>query len=221
MSRVLLVEDDLPLARGIIALLKANGYSVDHVARGAAVLPMEGAAASSVIVLDVGLPDRSGFDVLNDLRAAGNQTPVLVLTARDAFEDRIRGLDLGADDYLLKPFDPGEFLARLRALLRRGHGEHSSTISIGTLEYESTTGTASLAGSPLHLRPREAAVLKALVSQAGKVVRRERIISEVFSLGDEVAPNALEIYIARLRRKLQPDGPRIRTVRGIGYAIDP
>lgn len=220
MSRILLAEDDQALARGIVALLRDAGYSVDQVERGDRVLPMELAAPSSLIVLDIGLPGQSGFDVLRALRHNGNTTPVLILTARDAVQDRIRGLDLGGDDYLLKPFEPGELLARVRALLRRGQGDPSPLLTVGTVSIDRITGQAFLGGRPLDLRRREAAVLGTLLARAGKIVARERLVSEVFGLSDDVAPNALEIYIARLRKKLGPEGPRIRAVRGVGYVLE-
>lgn len=221
MTRVLLAEDDAALARGVVALLKANGHAVDHVGTGAAVLSMEKAAPCSLIILDIGLPDRSGFDVLQQLRQRGLKTPVLILTARDGVEDRVKGLDLGGDDYLLKPFDPQELLARVRALLRRGQGDPSPLLVVGSLSCDRSSGEAFVNGRALDLRRREWAVLQALLTRVGKIVPRERLIAEVFELGDDVAPNALETYVARLRKKLQPDGPRIRVVRGIGYVLDP
>lgn len=219
-SRILLAEDDDALARGIVALLRSMGYAVDHVTRGELALAMEKTTLSSLVILDIGLPDLSGFDVLRELRCAGITTPVLILTARDAVQDRIRGLDLGGDDYLLKPFEPGELLARVRALLRRSHGDPVPMLTFGELAIDRSSGQAYLSGRPLDLRRRESAVLGALMARAGKVIPRERLVAEVFGMDEDIAPNALEIYVARLRKKLAPHGPRIRAVRGVGYILE-
>jgi two-component system response regulator TctD len=218
-ARILLVEDDPALARGIIALLKAAGHAADGAKDGATALYLAGAEPFGLVILDVGLPDISGFEVLKRLRAGGCKTPVLILTARDHVADRVRGLDLGADDYLLKPFDADELGARVRALLRRDHGDPSPILVIGNLTIDRTHATAEVCGRPLHLRRREWAVLDRLTAKAGEVVSKERLIAEVFSYDDAVAPNALEVHIARLRRKLEPDGPSISTMRGLGYML--
>ncbi|MET0338966.1 MAG: response regulator transcription factor [Caulobacter sp.] len=218
--RILLVEDDEPLARGVIATLKAAGLAVDHVADGEAALQVALSEPYNVVVLDVGLPRRDGFAVLKALRAAGCRTPVLMLTARDAVQDRVTGLDLGADDYLLKPFEPTELAARIRALARRGTGDPSPRLALGSLVLDRSTSSAELQGRPLDLRRREWAVLEALASRAGKVIPRERLENEIFGYDDAVGPNALEVYVGRLRRKLEPQGPQIRTIRGVGYMID-
>ena len=161
----------------------------------------------------------SGFEVISKLRARGCKTPILVLTARDHVTDRVKGLDLGADDYLLKPFNASELSARVRALLRRDHGDPSPVVVIGNLTIDRTHATAEVSGRPLQLRRREWAVLDRLIAKAGEVVSKERLLAEVFSYDDAVAPNALEVHIARLRRKLEPDGPTIRTMRGLGYML--
>jgi DNA-binding response OmpR family regulator len=219
MARVLLVEDDPALSRGIIALLKAAGHAADSAKDGETALYLMDSEPSSLVILDIGLPDMSGFEVIKRLRAHGCKTPILVLTARDNIADRVNGLDLGADDYLLKPFNASELAARVRALLRRDHGDPSPVLVIGNLTIDRTHGTAEVAGRPLQLRRREWAVLDRLTAKAGEVVSKERLIAEVFSLDDEVAPNALEVHIARLRRKLEPDGPAIKTLRGLGYML--
>jgi two-component system response regulator TctD len=220
MARLLLVEDDRAMARGIMGLLKAQGFSVDHVVRGEEALEIHAAEAYAAMILDVGLPDISGFDVLRNLRRRGSLMPVLILTAKDAIGDRVRGLDGGADDYLTKPFHTLELLARIRALVRRGVGEAAPLLEVGNLVCDPAAQTAEICGRRLELPRREWAVLHGLASQAGKVVPRERLASEVFSFEDEVGTNALEVYIARLRKKLQPDGPAIRTFRGLGYMLD-
>jgi two-component system response regulator TctD len=219
MARILLVEDDPALSRGIIALLKAAGHAADSAKDGETALFLADAEPCSLFILDIGLPDMSGFEVLKRLRSRGCKTPILVLTARDHVSDRVKGLDLGADDYLLKPFDASELAARVRALLRRDHGDPCPVLVIGNLTIDRARATAEVSGRPLHLRRREWAVLDRLTAKAGEVVSKERLIAEVFSYDDAVAPNALEVHIARLRRQLEPDGPAIRTMRGLGYML--
>lgn len=161
-----------------------------------------------------------GFEVLRRVRRGGEKAPVLILTARDAVQDRVTGLDSGADDYLLKPFEPAELEARVRALVRRSQGDPSPTVVVGNLVLDTVTGEARIGERPIDLRRREAAVLACLAARAGRVVPKDRIAAEVFAYDDDVAPNALELYIARLRKKLQPDGPQIRTLRGLGYMLE-
>jgi DNA-binding response OmpR family regulator len=221
MARILIVEDDPALLRGLVATLKGAGHVVDTAEDGEAALDMARDEPYALITLDLGLPDISGLEVLRTLRQRGSKTPVLILTARDALEDKIKGLDLGADDYLLKPFEPSELEARIRALMRRSQGEASSVITIGLLVVDQARGTAIVGERPLKLRRREWAVLDRLIARVGKVISKERLTSEVFGFDDPVAPNAIEVYIARLRRKLEPDGPKIRTMRGLGYILDP
>lgn len=220
MTRILFGEDDQALARGVVALLKSAGYSVDHVEEGQLVCEMAQQEPYALVILDIGLPDMSGFEVLKRLRAARVQTPILLLTARDALKDRIAGLDLGGDDYMLKPFEPAELEARVRALVRRAHGGGTSVLTSGALVCDQSSGTVTIDGRPIELRRREWALLVSLLSRAGKVVSKERLTSELFSYDEAVGPNALELYVARLRKKLQPDGPQIRTLRGLGYMID-
>lgn len=220
MARILLVEDDPALSRGLVASLKSAGYVIDTAFDGESALEMAQDEPYALISLDLGLPDISGLEVLRRLRQSGNKTPVLILTARDALEDRVQGLDLGADDYLLKPFEPSELEARLRALLRRAQGEASSLITLGNLVVDASRGVAMVGDRQLELRRREWAVLERLLARVGKVISKERLTSEVFGYDDPVAPNAIEVYVARLRRKLEPDGPKIRTMRGLGYILD-
>ena len=218
MARILLVEDDPALARGVAAVLRARGHAVDVAASGEEALAADEPYA--LVLLDLGLPDIDGVEVLRRLRRSGSKVPVLILTARDAVEDRIAGLDGGADDYLLKPFDPSEMEARVRALLRRAVGEASPIVTIGQLAIDPARGTATLAGRDLALRRREWAVLERLAARQGMLVSKERLTAEIFGYDEPVAPNAIEVYIARLRRKLEPGGPAIRTVRGLGYVLD-
>lgn len=220
MARILLSEDDAALARGLVALLEQNGYDVEAVTTGHAALAHEAAGTYAAVLLDLGLPDLSGYEVLQRIRSAGSRCPVLILTARNALNDRVRGLDLGADDYLLKPFEPAELLARLRALLRRAQGDPSPSVAVGALVYERSSGAFRLDGALLELPRRERAVLEHLVVNAGSIVPREKLADSVFGLDEDVGPNALEVYIGRLRKKLAAGGPQIRTVRGLGYMLD-
>ncbi len=220
MSRILLVEDDAALARGVAALLKAGGQTLDCAADGETALSYAAEESYGLIILDIGLPGMSGFEVLKTLRARNCKIPILVLTARDSVPDRVKGLDLGADDYLLKPFDAKELEARVRALLRRSHGDPAPLLVFGALTIDRTKAVASVNGRPLDLRRKEWAVLEGLIASAGGILPKERLLSMVYGFDGEVAPNALEVHIARLRRKLEPDGPAIKTLRGVGYMIE-
>lgn len=219
MARILLVEDDASLARALVRLLSAEGYAADHVDTGQLAIDIVQTEPYGAVILDIGLPDISGLDVLRQLRGAGSHLPVLLLTARDAIDDRVRGLDEGADDYLTKPFAASELLARLRALIRRGTGDAAPMIAVGGLTCDPAAQTAKLDGVSLDLPRREWAVLYCLASQAGKVVPKERLAAQVFSFDDAVGINALEVYIARIRKKLGPAGPTIRNLRGLGYVL--
>ncbi|MFD1033688.1 response regulator [Sphingomonas hankookensis] len=218
--RILIVEDDAALARSIVALLRAAGHAVDHVATGEDALMVLSGEPYALTILDVGLPDIDGFAVLQALRRRGDRVPVLMLTARDALDDRVRGLDLGADDYLRKPFAPEELEARIRALGRRRGGDPTPELVIGSLTLDRSRAQARVGERVLDLRRREWAVLDALATRAGQIVPRETLQSEVFGYDDPVGPNAIEVNITRLRGKLAPDGPTIRTVRGVGYLLD-
>jgi two-component system response regulator TctD len=218
--RILIVEDDAALARGLAGSLKLAGFAVDHEADGGDAASIATSEPYALVILDLGLPGLSGFEVLRRIRTRGSNVPVLILTARDAVADRVRGLDLGADDYLLKPFEPAELEARVRALVRRGLGERNPVLACGALAFDRSTGAVAVAGRPVALRRRELAVLEGLLTRAGKVVPKEKLAGEVFGFDEPVAPNAIELYVARLRRKLEPDGPQIRTIRGLGYMID-
>jgi DNA-binding response OmpR family regulator len=218
--RILIVEDDAAMARGLAERLRLSGFAVDVESDGAAAAETALFEPYSLIILDICLPTISGFEVLNRIRQAGSTVPVLILTARGAVDDKVNGLDLGADDYLSKPFDVCEFDARVRALVRRGQGLPNPTLVCGSLAFDRAAGTVVLSGRPLELRRREFAVLEVLMTRAGKLVSKERLISEVFGFDEPVAPNAAELYVARVRQKLSPDGPRIRTVRGLGYLLE-
>jgi DNA-binding response OmpR family regulator len=218
--RIMVVEDDPRLARGIVGSLKAEGFAVDHFAEGEDAIDQAGCEPYSTIILDLGLPDMDGLEVLRRMRRHGVRTPVLILTARDTLNDRVSGLDQGADDYMSKPFEPTEFQARVRALVRRGQNAPDPLLQVGGLVLDRSNRVATLNGRPLALRRRETAVLEALMSRAGKLVSRSRLSADVFDYDAEVSPNALEVHVGRLRRKLQPDGPEINTVRGLGYILE-
>jgi DNA-binding response OmpR family regulator len=218
--RILIVEDDAALARGIVTSLRLSGYAVDHEAGGADVLPLLRQEAYAAVLLDIGLPDRSGFEVLRDIRRAGIPVPVLILTARSAVADRVAGLDLGADDYLAKPFDPAELEARVRALVRRGHGKPDPILTCADLVLDRSGQVATLGGHVLPLRKRELAILESLMTRVGRVVSKERLVTEVFGFDEEITPNAIEVYVARLRRHFGASGPRIVTLRGLGYLME-
>ncbi|MBS0531247.1 MAG: response regulator [Proteobacteria bacterium] len=218
--RILIVEDDTSLVAGLKKALAPAGIAVDHEVTGQGAMDVAPSEAYSLIVLDLGLPDIPGQDVLRRLRDNGCEIPILILTALGEIKDKVKCLNLGADDYLTKPFDLDEFEARAKALMRRGRGQSAPMLRCGNLVFETSSGTARLGENPLLLRRREMAVLAILMAHAGKLVQKERLISEVFSFDEPVAPNAIELYIARLRHKLGPDSPKIRTVRGLGYLME-
>jgi two-component system response regulator TctD len=214
------VEDDAALSRGVAALLKAGGHTLDCASDGESALAYVADEPYGLIILDIGLPDISGFEVLKRLRASGCKIPILMLTARDRVPDKVRGLDLGADDYLLKPFDASELEARVRALLRRTHGDPAPVLVLGNLTVDRSRATAAVGGRQLDLRRKEWAVLEGLIGCPGGILPKERLFSLVYGFDCEAAPNALEVHIARLRKKLEPDGPTIKTLRGLGYMIE-
>ncbi|MCU0882922.1 MAG: response regulator transcription factor [Hyphomonadaceae bacterium] len=218
--RLLLVEDDLPLAEALLSLLVSSGYAVDCVHDGEAASALVAAEQFDLMILDLNLPELDGLSVLRAMRAKGNRAAVMILTARGAAEDRVRGLDLGADDYMAKPFDIREFEARVRSLLRRQAGLRSSTVTLGALSLDLTSRQFSANGQPIDLPPRERALLELMVMRAGKVVAKEAIVQSVTSLEDNLSDNAIEQYVSRLRRRLQPLGLNMRTVRGIGYLLE-
>jgi two-component system OmpR family response regulator/two-component system response regulator QseB len=215
--RILLVEDDRLLGDGIRAGLMQAGFAVDWVQDGrAAELALAGEAYDAV-VLDLGLPRLSGMEVLARARAARNAVPVLILTARDTVPDRIAGLDAGADDYLVKPFDLGELQARLRALIRRGKNQTAPQLAHGELRLDPAARSVSWAGRPVELSAREFAVLHALLANAGRVLSKAQLEEKLYGWGEEIESNAVEVFVHHLRRKLSPE--LIRTVRGVGYMI--
>ncbi|MCR5876262.1 response regulator transcription factor [Phenylobacterium sp. J426] len=219
--KILVVEDDAPLSRSLAASFAAAGHEPHTVASGAAALGELEARAFDAMVLDIGLPDIDGFEILARLRRAGSDLPIVVLTARDAVPDRVAGLDMGADDYVLKPFEPEELAARVRAVVRRKRGAAANLLVVGALTCDLESGAAAVGGRPLDLRPREWTALKVLASRPARVVSREQLVAEMFPDEAAVSPNVLDVHVGRLRRKLKPDGPGIRTLRGVGYRLDP
>jgi DNA-binding response OmpR family regulator len=217
--RLLIVEDDAALARGILKVFRNDGLAVDHVALGQDALEIIGMEPYSAVILDLGLPDMDGLNVLRHIRNVHLTVPVLILTGRDATVDRVNGLDQGADDYLAKPFAIEELEARVRALIRRGQGNPEPFFALGKLKLDRATGAAYISGKLLELTRRERAVLETLTVRAGNVVAKARLSADVFGYDDAVAPNALEVYIARLRRKLENSELEIITVRGLGYLL--
>jgi two-component system, OmpR family, response regulator len=216
--RVLLVEDDALLGDGVRAGLRQAGFEIDWVRNGAdAAHAAETEEAFAAIVLDLGLPTMDGLTVLRRLRARGSKTPVLILTARDAVQDRITGLDAGADDYVVKPVDLAELAARLRALIRRARGEAAPTLRRGDLELDSAAHRVVFRGRLVELSPREFALLHELMLNAGRVLSREQLEERLYPWGRETESNAVEVHVHHLRRKLAPR--LIRTIRGVGYLM--
>ncbi len=218
--RVLLVEDDKALADGLMRTLRENGYAVDHAPDGELALRAAAEEHYDLIVLDVSLPGIDGFEVLRQLRRNQHQGSILMLTAREAEQDRIKGLDLGADDYVTKPFSLPEFEARVRALIRRNRNERSPQLQIGRLSVDTVSRRACVGEEELELTPREWGVLEYLLTRAGQVVSKEQMLQALCSWDDSLTHNAIEVYISRLRAKLQSAGIRIRTVRGFGYVVE-
>ncbi|MEJ5211392.1 MAG: response regulator transcription factor [Burkholderiales bacterium] len=215
--RVLLVEDDSLLGDGLQAGLAQHGFAVDWVRDGAAAEHALKATSYDAVVLDLGLPRLPGMEVLRRLRDRKDDVPVLILTARDQVDDRVRGLDAGADDYLVKPFDLAELAARLRALLRRRYGSAAPVLQVGALVLDPAAHRVEFAGREVAVSAREFALLQELMLHAGRVLSRAQLEERLYGWGEEVESNAIEVHVHHLRRKLAPEV--IRTVRGVGYLM--
>ncbi|MBJ7574173.1 response regulator transcription factor [Luteimonas sp. MC1828] len=217
--RILLAEDDRALGRALADGLRHLGHAVDWVEDGRHALHAFDTTPYAAAVLDWNLPRMSGVELIATLRHRGDRTPVLLLTARDAVDDRIAGLDCGADDYVVKPVHLEELAARMRALLRRGSGDPVPRQRLGALELDPSTRSAQLLGAPLELSPREYALLESLAAHPGRALSRPQLEEAVYGWGEEVASNAIEVHVHHLRRKLGPGW--VRTLRGVGYALYP
>jgi DNA-binding response OmpR family regulator len=218
--RILLVEDNQALAEGLSTILRGSGYAVDAVADGASAEAVAAAETYDLVILDLNLPEMDGLDVLRAMRARANKAAVMILTARGTPEERVKGLDLGADDYMIKPFDISEFEARIRVLLRRQAGLRSSIVNYGGVTLDLNSRTFSSQGAPLDIPAREVALLELLFLRAGKVVSKDAIMASLTGFDDDLSANAIEQYVSRLRRRLGPHGLTVKTARGIGYYLE-
>lgn len=217
--RLLIAEDDPIIADGLVRSLKQGGYAVDWAPNG---LEAESALLTvnyDLLILDLGLPKLPGLEVLKRLRARKSQMPVLILTALDGTDDRVKGLDFGADDYMVKPFELAELEARVRALTRRSTGG-SPSIDCGALSYDQVGRAVYLNGQLLDLSAREVGLLEVLLTRMGRLVSKDQLVDQLCSWGEEVSHNAIEVYVHRLRKKLETGGVKIATVRGLGYCLE-
>ena len=217
--RILIAEDDAIIADGLCRSLRQGGYAVDWAPNGLDADTALVTTAYDLLILDLGLPKLSGLEVLKRLRSRSASTPVLILTALDGTGDRVKGLDLGADDYMVKPFELAELEARVRALTRRSAGT-TPTIQCGSLSYDQVGRVAFLQGVPLDLSAREIGLLEILLTRMGRLVSKDQLVDHLCGWGEEVSHNAIEVYVHRLRKKLEPGGVKIATVRGLGYCLE-
>lgn len=215
--QILLVEDDQSLAAGLCKALRSEGFVVNHVAEGNAALHTVSVEPPDIVVLDLGLPDMDGLDVLKSIRSSGSAIPILILTARTSVDARVSGLDSGADDYLPKPFEIPELIARLRVIERRLSSTQESKIEVGDVTLDTISRQVLFKGEPVELARREYTVLKSLVENCGKIRTREQLESGLYSWGEEVSSNAIEVHVHHLRKKFGSDF--IKTVRGVGYTV--
>jgi len=219
--RILIAEDDQVLADGLLRTLRNSGAAVDHVASGSeADAALMTHTEFDLLILDLGLPRMHGLEVLKKLRGRGSTLPVLILTAADSVEDRVQGLDFGADDYMAKPFSLQELEARVRALTRRKAGATSSVIRHGPLVYDQAGRVASIDGKMVELSARELGLLEVLLQRSGRLVSKDQLVERLCEWGEEVSLNAIEVYIHRLRKKIERGPIRIATVRGLGYCLE-
>ena len=217
--RLLLVEDDTMIAETVLGAMRRSGYAIDWADDGRAAELSLGNGVYDLVLLDLGLPKLSGLEVLKHLRARNSQLPVLILTALDGTGDRVKGLDLGADDYMVKPFELAELEARVRALTRRSTGT-TPTIQCGFLIYDQVGRVAQIQGQSLDLSAREIGLLEILLNRMGRLVSKDQLVDHLCGWGEEVSHNAIEVYVHRLRKKLEAGGVKIATVRGLGYCLE-
>lgn len=218
--RILITEDDAALAEALQFSLKQSGYAVDWVDNGAAADEALKDNVFRLLILDLGLPKLDGFEVLRRLRRRNSELPVLILSGRERPEEKVLGLDLGADDYLVKPFSLSELRARVRALLRRGQGSAAALVSYGGLSFDTVGRIASIDGRAITLSLQETGVLETLLARFGRVVSKEHLVEQLYSYDQEVSHNAIEVYVHRLRKKLAGVGVTVRTLYGRGYLLD-
>lgn len=218
--RILLVEDDKILGDAMHRSLEQAGYAVDWARNGKDADLVLGDQIYDLALLDLGLPKLDGFEVLRRLRNRKSNLPVLIVTARESLDDRVKGFDLGADDYILKPFDMPELLARVRAQLRRAQALPTTRVMYGPLVYDMSDRLVRIDGEPMALSSRELDILETMLLKVGKVVTKEHLVEKLCNWDEELGNNAIEVYVHRLRKKLQPLGVDISTVRGLGYMLD-
>lgn len=218
--RILLVEDDKTLAEVLTRAFAQAAHAVDAVTDGIAADKVLSMHVYDIVVLDIGLPGMDGFEILRRLRLRKSNVPVLILTAQDSLDDRVRGLDLGADDYLMKPFDLPELEARVRALMRRGHGSSPADVTHGPLRLDTVGRRLYHGDEAVELSARELAVFELLLMKEARVVSKEQMMNHLYGWGDDVGANAIEVYVYRVRKKLETYGCRIRTIRGMGYLLE-
>ena len=215
--RVLLVEDDVMLGDGMVDALRSSGYTVDWLQQGLPALSALKSEEFAALILDLNLPDIDGISLLRKLRREGQTLPVLILTARDALDDRVLGLDAGSDDYMVKPFALQELNARLRALVRRSKGQAQAMLEYGELQLYPESQQVIYRGEPVKLTPHEYKLLQELITQSGRVLSKDQLQQSLYGWDEEVESNAVEVHVHHLRRKLGPDA--VRTVRGVGYLV--
>ena len=218
--RVLIAEDDQVLADALLRSLRASGFATDHVASGSEADAALASHEFDLVILDLGLPKLHGLEVLRKLRGRGSAVPVLILTAADSVEQRVKGLDLGADDYMAKPFSLQELEARVRALTRRGLGSASTIIKHGPLAFDATGRVCYINEQMIELSARELSLLEVLLQRAGRLVSKDQLVERLCEWGEEVSNNAIEVYVHRLRKKIEQGPIRIATVRGMGYCLE-
>lgn len=219
--RILIAEDDSILADGLSRSLRYEGYAVDVVNDGSSADSALQLQAFDLLILDLGLPQMSGFTVLQKLRQRRSTLPVLILTAADSVDKRVQGLDLGADDFMSKPFALTELEARVRALTRRSAGTRASVLRHKNLSFDLNGRIAMIDDQPLELSARETSLLEIFLSRSGRMISKHQLVDLLCEWGEEVTTNAIEVYIHRLRKKIEPSGARILTVRGLGYCLEP